>query len=205
MLIDHFGDTICFTYPKDRRKSQMFYSTDIKYTHVAEKFRSTDTIKVCKERLRHECYKFEFHLEGTYNSAEDCNISYETYTASRPQSWEMFFNILFPHRTKSVNIQRKCGTIFPIIIHSVIHNGKKHNLFHAGLTELFHDDSRAKLVIEILNKIGLCISYDELQRIDFGLMKRVINVTGANRVPVSLPIDKKHSFMEQWLISTTLK
>ena len=40
---------------------------------------------------------------------------------------------------------------------------KKHNLFHVGLAELFHDDSKAKLVIEILNKIGLCISYDELK------------------------------------------
>ena len=60
-------------------------------------------------------------------------------------------------------------------------------------------------MIEILNKIGLCISYDELQGIDFGLMKRVINKTGGNRVPVSLSIDKKHSFMEQWIMSTTLK
>ena len=85
MLIDHFGDTIYFTYPKERRKSQMLYSTDIKCTDVAE-LRSTDTIKVCAERLRGECYKFEFHLEGTYNSKEDCNVSYETYTASHPQS-----------------------------------------------------------------------------------------------------------------------
>ena len=39
------------------------------------------------------------------------------------------------------------------IIHYVIHNVKKHDLFHIGLTELFQDDSRAKLVIEILNKV----------------------------------------------------
>ena len=93
-----------------------------------------------------------------------------------------------------MNHQRKCDTIFHII-HYVIHNGKKHNLFHVGLAELFHDDSRAKPVIEILNKIGLCISYDKLQRTDFGLMKRVINATGSNSVPISLSIDKKHSFM----------
>ena len=64
---------------------------------VAEKLRSEDTIKVCAERLRDEYYKFKFHLEGTNNSAEDCNISYETYTTSRLQSCERFFNILFPH------------------------------------------------------------------------------------------------------------
>ena len=190
MLIDHFGDTLCFTYHKDRRKLQMFYSTDIKCTDLAEKLCLTDTIKVCVERLRDECYKFEFHLEGTCNSAEDCNISYETCTASRPQSWERFFNILFPHRTKSLDFQHKCDTIFQII-HYVIQNGKKHNPFHVGLAELFHADSIAKLVIEILNKIGWCISYDELQRIDFGLMKRVMNAIGANRVHVSMSINKR--------------
>ena len=103
-----------------------------------------------------------------------------------------------------MNIQHKCHTIFHII-HYVTHNGKKHSPFHVGLGELFHDDSRAKLVIEILKKIRLCIRYNELQRIDFSLMKRVINVTGANRVPVSLFIDNKHSFMKQWIILTTLK
>ena len=150
MLIDHFDDTTCFTYPKDHWKSQMFYSTDMKCLDAAEKLFLTDTIKVCAERLRDECYKFEFHLKGTYNSAEDCNISYETYTANCPQSWERFFNVLFLHWTKSVNIQVKCDTKFQII-HYVIHNRKKHNLFHEGLAQLFHDDSRAKLVIEILN------------------------------------------------------
>ena len=193
MLIDRFGYTICFTYPKDRQKSQIFYSTDIKCTDVAEKLRSTDTIKLCVERLRDECYKFKFHLEGTYNSAEDCNISYKTYTASRSQSWERIFNILFLYRTKSVNIQRKCDTIIQII-HYVIHSWKKHNSFHVGLAKLFHDDSRAKFVTEILNKIGLCISYDQLQRIDFGIMKQVFNVKGSNRVPVSLSMDKKALF-----------
>ena len=75
-----------------------------------------------------------------YNSAEDRNISYETYTASRPQSWERFINTLFPHQTKSVNIHRKCDTIFQII-HYAKHNGKKNNLFHVALAKLFHDDS----------------------------------------------------------------
>ena len=75
MLIDLFGDAIYFTYPKDCPKSQMLYSTDIKCTDVAELLHLTDTIKVCAERLRDECCKFEFHLEETYNLAEDCNIS----------------------------------------------------------------------------------------------------------------------------------
>ena len=55
--------------------------------------------------------------------------------------------------------------------------------------------------MEIVNKIGLCISYNELQRIDFGLMKRVTSATGSNRVPISLSIDKKtliHGVMDNF-------
>ena len=38
---------------------------------------------------------------------------------------------------------------------------ERNNPFHVGLAELFHD-IRVKLVIEIFNKIGSCLSYDEL-------------------------------------------
>ena len=54
-------------------KLQIFYSTDIKCTDVAEKLRSTDTIIVCVERL---CDESIVYLEGTYNLSEDRNISY---------------------------------------------------------------------------------------------------------------------------------
>ena len=94
-------------------------------------------------------------------------------------------------------------TLFEII-HYFIDNQKKHNPFDVALAEFFHDDCRARLVIEILNKIGLYISYDECQRIDFGLMKQVIKASGSNRVSISLSIDKK-ILMKQWIISTTMK
>ena len=95
---------------------------------------------------------------------------------------------LFPYRTKSKATQRKCDSIFQIV-HYIVHNGKKHNPLHVSLAEVLHNDLRSKLLIGILNKLGLCISYDEVQRIDFGLMDKIIDAAGPNRVPVSLPID----------------
>ena len=71
----------------------------------------------------------------------------------------------------------------------ILHNGRKHNPFHVSLAELIHDNSRSKILIEIMNKLGLCISYDELERIDFGLAQRIIDTTGSNRTPVPLTID----------------
>ena len=78
-------------------------------------------------------------------------------------------------------------TLFQIIHY--IHNGSKHNPLHVSLAELLHDNSRVKLVIQIMTKLGLCVSYDELQRIDFDHAKRIINATGSNRVPVPPSID----------------
>ena len=188
MLIDHFGDSICFTYPKDTKKSQMFYSVDIKGTDMAENLRSTDIIKECADLLREECKNFDFNLEGTYNLAEDCSISYDIYTENRPESWVRFFNVLFPYRTKSTPIQRKCDTLFQIF-HYVLNSGTNHTPLHVSVAELLHDDSRAKLVIGVLNRLGLCISYDELQRIDYGIMEEITTTAGSNRVPVSLPFN----------------
>ena len=71
----------------------------------------------------------------------------------------------------------------------MVHNGKKKNPLHVSLAELFHDKSRSKLIIDILNKLGLCISYEEVRRIDFGLANRIINAWGSNRVPVPLSIE----------------
>ena len=49
---------------------------------------------------------------------------------------------------------------------------------------MIHNISRSKLLIETMNKLGLCISYDELERIDYGLAKRVIDAAESNRTPV---------------------
>ena len=38
LFIDHYGKNICFTYPKDRKKSQMFFSTALRQVDVVVKF-----------------------------------------------------------------------------------------------------------------------------------------------------------------------
>ena len=187
LLVDHYGENICFTYPRNRQKSQMFYSANIKCADMAEFKRSSNSIKECAEQLRGECKEFEFDLEGTYNLADNCEISYEKLMTSLPDSWVKFFNALFPH-TKSKSIQRRCNIIFQIV-HYMVHNGKKKNPLHVSLAELFHDESRSKLIIDILNKLGLCISYEEVRRVDFGLANRIINAAGSHRVPVPLSIE----------------
>ena len=49
MLIDYYGDEICFTYPKDAEKPQMFFSTRVKSEGIAETLRRNDFIQNCGE------------------------------------------------------------------------------------------------------------------------------------------------------------
>ena len=65
----------------------------------------------------------------------------------------------------------------------LIHNGKKKTPLHVALSVLIHDSSRSKKVIQIMNRLGLCMSYDELERIDIGLAKRTIDMAGDSVFP----------------------
>ena len=183
MLINHFGDSICFTYPKDQKESQMIFSTSIKSTDIAETLRQIDSIKECAKQLHMEAKLFDFELEGSFKSAEDVDISNCLLSLRRPQLWDKFFDIIFPQRTNSMHVQRKCDAIFQIV-HYIIHNGHKQTPLHISLAELIHDNSRSKILIEILNKLGLCIGYHEMEKIDMGLAKRVVDIAGSSRVPV---------------------
>ena len=71
MLINQFGEEICFTHPRDRTKSQMFFSTKICPADVIETLRVSDPVKICAAKLRKECEDFDFLLENSYGDADD--------------------------------------------------------------------------------------------------------------------------------------
>ena len=52
LLIKCFGETICFTYPKDKSKSQMFFSSDITIADVVKTIRKNNPTKQCSLLLR---------------------------------------------------------------------------------------------------------------------------------------------------------
>ena len=74
LLIEHYGEKSCFTYAKDRRKPQMFFSTAICPADIVESLRSNDTtnqIKSCAVKLHDECKSFEFNFDSSYCDAKD--------------------------------------------------------------------------------------------------------------------------------------
>ena len=94
LLINYFGEGICFTYPNNRKKSQMFFSTNVRAGEITESLRSeTDdgVIIACAKILREECSSYNFDVDNSYCDANDVNISFNIYKDEEPKSWETFF------------------------------------------------------------------------------------------------------------------
>ena len=53
-----------------------------------------------------------------------------------------------------------------------------------SISQDIHDKCRSKQLVQILNKLGLCISYDELERIDCSLANGIMDSCVENKVPL---------------------
>ena len=183
LLIGFYGEDICFTYPKDKSKPQMFFSSTICRADIVETLRFKNPITECAQNLRKECENYSFNLDDSNCNPRDVANSLNQYSHDKPPMWEMFFNNLFPQRSRSENIIRKCDTIFQIVF-NLVHNGRKNVPLHIGISQSIHDKCRSKQLIQIFNKLGLCISYDELERIDCSLANEIMDSCVENKVPL---------------------
>ena len=69
MLINYFGEGICFTYPNNRKKTQMFFSTSFRARKMAKSLRrktDDDVIIACAKILQ---MKSVTHANLTYVTA----------------------------------------------------------------------------------------------------------------------------------------
>ena len=77
LLINYFGDVLAFTYPRDKRKSQMFDLSTIQTEDVTETIRVNDSVKVCEKQLKSECKSFDFALDQSFRYASDLQLGAE--------------------------------------------------------------------------------------------------------------------------------
>ena len=55
LLIEFYGEEICFTYSKDKSKLQMFFSLSIRQADIVETLLVKNSIAECAQKLRDEC------------------------------------------------------------------------------------------------------------------------------------------------------
>ena len=77
ILIDHFGEDLVFTYPRDKKKSQMFYLARVQIEDVIETICAKDWIEMCPKKLRSEWQKFYFGLDKSFRYASNLQYGIE--------------------------------------------------------------------------------------------------------------------------------
>ena len=184
LLIKKFSDKICFSYSYQKSESLMFFSSDIRTGEFVKKIRCTDSITECAKALRSECKAYDFELDSSYCDANDISISSKKYTLNRPLIWTKFFHeLLEPRSPLSEQKQRVCDVIFQIT-HRLIHNNQKRTPLSIGYAEAILDLSRSKHLLQEASRLGICVSYEEIERIDTTIVKRITELAGPYRVPI---------------------
>ena len=82
LFMNYFGEGICFPYVNDRKKTRMFFSTNVRAGEIAESLRSKtddDVIIACTKILREECNSYYFDIDNSDCDANDLNLSVNSY------------------------------------------------------------------------------------------------------------------------------
>ena len=162
----------------------MFCLSRVQIEDVIEAICAKDLAEMCAKKLRSECQEFCFGLDKSFRYTSDLQYGMEEleYT-DRLQHWNSFFDIMFPIRSSSGVIKRKCEVVFQIV-YNLIDNDQRKTPVHTVISQSFHDTCKSKSVIQMFNRLGLCISYDVLERVDIASTQEIINFAGPNKVPV---------------------
>ena len=115
LLIQHFGEEICFLYPKDRTKSQMVFSNKLQTTGLIENLRATDPIITAAKLLREETKQYDFLPDDSFSASSDLIASHEIYQNRQPEIWKKFFDALLPNRKNYDGLQWKFDTTYQIV------------------------------------------------------------------------------------------
>ena len=69
-----------------------------------------------------------------------------------------------------------------------MHIGKKKTPLHIAMSETIHNICKSKKLIQIMNTLGLSMSYEEMEQVNYALTHKIIKQTGNGRVPVSTSV-----------------
>ena len=111
-MIDHFGADLLFTYPRDKKKSQMNLSR-IQIEDVIGIICAKDPIEMCAKKVRSECQEFEVGPDKGFRYASDLQYTMEKLESTDSlQHWNSFLDIMFPTHYSTVAIKKKGRAYF---------------------------------------------------------------------------------------------
>ena len=180
LIIELYGDSVCFTYPTNKRISQMVYSVKSNPASLLESLRQVSPTQQVASQLAHELKDYKFGLEQSFCEPRDLQISTDVLLKNPPAKWEEFCSFLF--KDKQIP-QVKRDVVFQIL-HYMISGGKEPTPFHVMIAEGIHSLTRSKELVTALNRHGICVGYNTVKRIDVDIAEQIISTAGDNRIPL---------------------
>ncbi len=98
LIIELYGDAVCFTYPNNKRKSQMVLGTNSSIKPLVESLRVSAAQKVATE-LAQELKDYSFGLKMSLCEPQDLQLSMDKFQGSPPPLWAEFCSHMFKGKT----------------------------------------------------------------------------------------------------------
>ena len=180
LIIALYGDAVCFTYPSNKRISQMVFSVKSNPASLLESMRQVSPVQQVATELAQELKDYKFGLERSFCKPRDLQLSTDLLLKNPPGKWEEFCSFLFKSKLIS---QVKRDVVFQIL-HYIMSGGKEPTPFHVMVAEGVHSLTRSKELVTALNRHGICVSYNTVKIIDVDIAEQIISTAGDNRIPL---------------------
>lgn len=174
---------ILCSHPVDKSKSAVVIMVNIPLELLAEKIRESSNsrkiIRLCAEQLKNEVISnIDVNTSGYICDENVIDKSLENIEIL--PTWLYFFQILLTNKKSFSDTKlRRAKVLFTDICYVMkgVHSPK-----HIALAQTIHHLTRSKHIINILFKLGYCVSYTDLLDLDELLIKKIIYEQDCNAV-----------------------
>ena len=112
MIIELYGDGVCFTYPTNKRISQMVFSTKSNPASFLESARVSPVQRVASS-LEQELKAYKFGLDKSFCAPKDLQLSLTALHENPLAKWEEFLLQLFKGK--------KISNIVKYVVFQILH------------------------------------------------------------------------------------
>ena len=177
-LINYFGNTISFVYSNKKNQSQLFHCFNIE--QAIRDYYNKNAIIESANILKQSLNQVDFKLDDKFCDTNDLSTSWKNMSIPIPfvqllsKLYDCNENVLLEEKKDCSLNNTQCTTerikslrlkTLYQIIYFIKNNGAKKTPLHVYIGLFIYTNTKSKITITILNRLGLSISYDEVLRI----------------------------------------
>ena len=181
-LTEAISSDIQFCQPYRKFESLLVFSSKLTLQDVVKRLQSINSYKEVAENFRRILKSTSFNINNKFGDAEELYYSWENMKI--PEEFVYFFSSLFNiPQTRLFDMQdetnfhgrkvNKLKSLYQMMFY-ILHDGKEKTPLHLMVSHNIYEKCKSREVITSLNKVGVCVSYNEILRARDDLAKYTI-------------------------------